>query len=145
MNRQELMNILPHRDNMLLLDDAENIGGEAVGHYTVRGDEFFLQGHFPGNPIVPGVILCEILAQSACVLMEDSLKEGKLPVYTGLDKVKFRGGVRPGDTIETRCQITRAKHPFYFAKGTVSVEGKCCVSAEFSFAITEGSKCFQRS
>ena len=131
------MKILPQRDDMLLLDDAEYVNGEAVGHYTVRGDEFFLRGHFPDNPIVPGVILCEILAQSACVLMKDNITEEKLPVYTGLNNVKFRSPVRPGDKIETRCKIKRAKHPFYFAEGTVVVDGKLCVSAEFSFAITE--------
>lgn len=137
MDREEIMKILPHRDDMLLLDDAEYVNGEAVGHYTVRGDEFFLKGHFPDNPIVPGVILCEILAQSACVLMKDNITEEKLPVYTGLNNVKFRSPVKPGDKIETRCKIKRAKHPFYFAEGTVVVDGKLCVSAEFSFAITE--------
>ena len=137
MDRQQLMNLLPHRDAMLLLDDAENQNGEAVGHYTVRGDEFFLQGHFPGNPIVPGVILCEILAQSACVLLSDVLTEGKLPVYTGLNGVKFRSPVRPGDTIETRCRLKRSKPPFYFAEGTASVGDRLCVTAEFSFAVTE--------
>ena len=101
MNREEIMTILPHRDNMLLLDDVENKDGVAIGHYTVRGDEFFLKGHFPDNPIVPGVILCEILAQSACVLMQDAMSEGKLPVYTGLNNVKFRSPVKPGDTVET--------------------------------------------
>ena len=136
MNREEIKSILPHREPMLLLDDVTNTDGVAVGHYHVRGDEFFLQGHFPGNPIVPGVILCEILAQSACVLLSDSLKEGQLPVYTGLDKVRFRNSVRPGDTIETRCTIKRAKHPVYFAEGTVTVDGTVCVSAEFSFAVT---------
>lgn len=136
MNREEIMKILPHRDNMLLLDDAEINDGEAVGHYTVRGDEFFLQGHFPGNPIVPGVILCEILAQSACALLKDSMTEGKLAVYTGLDKVRFRSPVKPGDTIETHCRLKRSKHPFYFAEGTVTVDGRLCTSAEFSFAIT---------
>lgn len=135
MNREEIMQILPHRDNMLLLDEAENNDGVATGRYTVRGDEFFLKGHFPDNPIVPGVILCEILAQSACVLMQDEMSQGKLPVYTGLNNVKFRSPVRPGDTIETRCYIKRAKHPFYFAEGTVKVENRLCVSAEFSFAI----------
>ena len=135
MTKDEIMEILPHREDMLLLDEASLDGADAVGHYHVRGDEFFLRGHFPGNPIVPGVILCEILAQSACVLMKDAMLDGKLPVYTGLNNVKFRSPVRPGDTIETRCRIKRAKHPFYFAEGTVSVEGRLCVSAEFSFAI----------
>ena len=136
MNREEIMTILPHRDNMLLLDDVERKDGTAVGHYTVRGDEFFLKGHFPDHPIVPGVILCEILAQSACVLMQDAMSEGTLPVYTGLNHVKFRSPVKPGDTVETRCCIKRVKHPFYFAEGTVSVDGRLCVSAEFSFAVT---------
>ncbi len=136
MNREEIMNILPHRDNMLLLDDVENKDGTAVGHYTVRGDEFFLKGHFPDNPIVPGVILCEILAQSACVLMQDAMSEGELPVYAGLNNVRFRSPVKPGDTVETQCHIKRAKHPFYFAEGRVTVDGRLCVSAEFSIAIT---------
>ncbi len=136
MDREGIMKILPHRDHMLLLDNVENSDGTAIGHYTVRGDEFFLKGHFPDNPIVPGVILCEILAQTACVLMTDALTEGKLPVYTGLNNVKFRSPVRPGDTIETRCHIKRKKHPFYFAEGSVMVGEKLCASAEFSFAIT---------
>lgn len=136
MNKEEIMKILPHRDHMLLLDDVEKKDGTAIGHYTVRGDEFFLKGHFPEHPIVPGVILCEILAQSACVLMEDVMGQGKLPVYTGMNHVKFRSPVRPGNTVETQCRIKRAKHPFYFAEGTVSVDGKLCATAEFSFAIT---------
>lgn len=135
MNREDIMKILPHREQMLLLDEVEEEDGVAIGHYKVRGDEFFLKGHFPGNPIVPGVILCEILAQSACVLLQEAMDEGKLPVYTGLNNVKFRSPVKPGDTIETQCFIKRSKHPFYFAEGTVTVDEKICVSAEFSFAV----------
>lgn len=137
MNREEIMRILPHRAPMLLVDDVENEDGTAVGHYHVRCDEFFLQGHFPGHPVVPSVILCEILAQSACILLQDIMTAGRLPVYTGLNQVKFRAPVRPGDTVETRCRIKRVKHPFYFAEGTVTVGERLCVSAEFSFAITE--------
>lgn len=137
MNKEEIMKILPHRGDMLLLDDVSETDGIATGHYLVRGDEFFLNGHFTDNPIVPGVILCEILAQSACILLKDRIKLGTLPVYTGLNNVKFRNPVRPGDLIETRCSIKRQKHPFYFAEGTVTSGEKLCASAEFSFAITE--------
>ena len=138
MEREEIKEILPHRDNMLLLDEVKSENGTAIGRYTVRGDEFFLKEHFPGNHIVPGVILCEILAQSACILLKDEITGGKFPVYTGMDRVRFREQVRPGDTIETRCSIKKAKGPFYFAEGTARVGGKVCMSAEFSFAIVEG-------
>ena len=137
MNKEEIKKILPHRDNMLLLDEAELADNVAYGKKKICEDEWFLKGHFPGNPVVPGVILCEILAQSVCVCMGDMCKDGKLPFFTGLDKVKFKKPVRPGDLFETHCEIVRVREPFYFAKGTGTVNGKTCVSAEFSFALTD--------
>lgn len=137
MNREEIKGILPHRDNMLLLDSAEKAGDEAIGRLFITGDEWFIKGHFPGNPIVPGVILCEIMAQSACVLLEGALTGDRLPFYTGMDRVKFRVPVRPGDTFTAHCRITRSKGDFYFAEGRGYVGEKLCVQGEFSFAVTD--------
>lgn len=135
MNRDEIKELLPHREPMLLLDQVTLEADTACGAYRVRGDEWFLQGHFPGAPVVPGVILCEILAQSACILLQDAMASGKTPMYTGLDHVRFKSPVRPGDVFETRCRITRAKPPFYFAEGSGFVGEQLCLKAEFSFAI----------
>lgn len=136
MNRDEIKKVLPHREPMLLVDQVELVDGKSQGKYQIRGDEFFLQGHFPGNPVVPGVIQCEMLAQSACVLLIGQA-EGMTPLFTGLQNVKFRGQVKPGDVFESQCELVRSRGQFYFAKGTGRVNGKVCVSAEFSFALVK--------
>lgn len=137
MDREGIKAILPHREPMLLVDEAERRGDEAVGRYTVRGDEFFLQGHFPGNPVVPGVILCEMMGQSACMLVAEA-GEGFTPYFTGMDSVRFKSKVRPGDTIEFHSTVTKRKGPFYFIKCTGFVDGKTAVSGELSFAVVKG-------
>lgn len=140
MNKEQLMEILPHRDNMLLVEEATIEEGKSHGKYHVRGDEWFLKGHFPGKPVVPGVILCEMMAQSTCVLLQGEMEEGMTPFFTGLKEVRFRNPVLPGDTFETECEITGKKPPFYFAKGKGFVDGKLCIKAEFSFALMKEDK-----
>lgn len=135
MNQEELKNIIPHRDAMLLIDEACAIDGVARGERRILGNEWFLQGHFPGNPVVPGVILCEMLAQSACVLLPLEQIRGATPYFAGLNNVRFKNGVKPGDVFKTECRIVKQKPPFIFAKGSGYVEGKLCITAEFSFAL----------
>jgi 3-hydroxyacyl-[acyl-carrier-protein] dehydratase len=137
MKRDEIKRILPHREPMLLLDEAELAGGVSVGSYTVRGDEFFLQGHFPGHPVVPGVILCEIMAQSACLLIERS-GEDTTPYFTGLNNVRFKNKVFPGDKVVCKSELLRVKPPFYFVRSSGYVNDKLCVCGEFSFAVIKG-------
>lgn len=134
MNKEEIKAILPHREPMLLVEEAYlNEDGSATAYYDVRGDEFFLQGHFPGNPVVPGVILCEMMAQSCAVcLAEEKAAE---TYYTSLNNVRFRQPVKPGDRIRCHCRITKARKPFYFAEGKVYVGNKLCAQAEFSFML----------
>lgn len=136
MHRDALENILPHRKPMLLLDEANRLdesSGEAF--YTVQGNEFFLQGHFPGNPIVPGVIQCEMMAQSCAVILDGH--EGKTPLFTGIQKCKFKHPVKPGDTIHLQSTITKAKAPFYFATCKASVNGRVVSEADISFALVD--------
>ena len=124
---------------MLLIDDVSMEGSEAVAHYHVRGDEFFLQGHFPGNPEVPGVIQCEIMAQASCILVRDELV-GRTPLYTGINNVRFRQPVRPGDTMELRAHITSRRGMIIFVEAKATVAGKLCCSGELTFALIDNSK-----
>ena len=135
MNKEELMTILPHRDNMLLVEEAYVEDGHSHGKYEIKGTEWFLKGHFPGKPVVPGVILCEMMAQSTCVLLQERMEEGMTPFFTGIKDVRFKTPVLPGDVFESECEIIKEKPPFYFAKGKGFVDGKLCVKAEFSYAL----------
>ena len=131
------MQHIPHREPMLLVDEVvKNEDGTATGYYTVRGDEFFLQGHFPGNPVMPGVIQCEIIAQASCMLMKDAIPGGT-PYYAGINSVRFRRPVRPGDTLVVRSQLVRSKGTLFVVKGEATVDGAVCASGEFMFMIAK--------
>ena len=134
MNREEMKSVIPHREPMLLVDRAEIEGEWCISQYTIRENEFFTQGHFPGNPIVPGVIQCEIMAQGSSLLMKDLLKDN-LGLYAGLDKVKFKRTVRPGDTIVTKAKIVMQHGPLVVVEARATVDGELCCSGNLSFML----------
>ncbi len=136
MDREGIKKIIPHRDSMLLIDEVEMVDEVAVGKYTVRGDEWFLQGHFPNNPVVPGVILCEMMGQSSCLLI--GADKMITPYFTGMKNVRFKNKVTIGDTIIFKCICEKIKGVFYFIKGEGYVGDKLCVSGDMSFAIVAG-------
>jgi 3-hydroxyacyl-[acyl-carrier-protein] dehydratase len=135
MNREELKALLPHRDPMLLVDEME-LDAEGVCHakYLVKENEYFCSGHFPGNPIVPGVIQCEIMAQSCALLVKEDLL-GKTTLYTGIDKVRFKSIVKPGDLCEITARLLSRKGPMVFCQAELRVKGNLCCKGELSFAL----------
>ena len=139
MEREEIKTFLPHREPMLLVDDMILEGDTALGHYHVRGDEFFLQGHFPGNPVVPGVILCEMLGQCCCILVREELV-GRTPFYSGFDGIRFKNPVRPGDTLAVRGHITNRRGLVFFIEAEGRVEDKLCVKGQFIITLVDNKK-----
>ena len=134
MTKSEIMKILPHRDNMLLVEEVNLEGDVSVGKYTIKGDEYFLQGHFPNNPVVPGVILCEMMGQAACLLITGDT-ENCTPYFTGMKNVKFKQKVVPGDTFISKCELIKKMGVFYIIKAMGYVSDKLCCQGEFSFAV----------
>lgn len=138
LNAQEIMAIIPHRYPFLLIDRILEVepGVRAVGEKLVSIGEPFFQGHFPDFPIMPGVLIVEALAQTASVaaliLPENS---GKIGLFAGIDKVRFKRPVRPGDTLQLEVQFEKIRMGIGKGKGVATVEGQLACEAELLFAL----------
>ena len=130
------MQWMPHRDPMLLVDRSEQVEGGVVSEYTVPEDPYYTRGHFPGNPIVPGVILCEVMAQGSVLLFYELLAT-KLALYAGMDKVRFKHSVHPGDKIIVRSHIVNARGMFISVQAEATVNDKLCASGVLSFMLVD--------
>lgn len=139
----EIQKIIPHRPPFLLIDRITEVvpGEKAVGLKNVTMNEPFFVGHFPGYPVMPGVLIVEALAQvgSVAMLMVEANK-GKLGFFAGIDGFRFRGQVKPGDTLELEVEITRLKGPIGKGKGTAKVDGKVVAEGELMFALSDAAQ-----
>lgn len=133
-------NLIPHRYPFLLVDRiTECVPGEyAKGYKNVTWNDQFFQGHFPGNPIMPGVLQIEALAQcSAPILLCLPEYSGKLALFAGLDSVKFKNIVRPGDRLDMEIRLTKLKGPFGVSEARATVDGKLCTEAVMKVAMVD--------
>lgn len=138
----DIQKILPHRYPFLLVDRVTELedGKRAVGIKNVTVNEPFFQGHFPQNPIMPGVLIVEALAQvGAVMLLSMPENRGKLGVFTGIDAMKFRRQVIPGDTLTLEAELLMYRHGMGKAKVSASVEGKIAAAGEISFAVIDNN------
>lgn len=138
MEKNEIKKFLAHREPMLLVDKMNiDDNGYVHGEYTIKGDEYFLKGHFPGHPTVPGVILCEIMGQCSSLLVKEQLEESRTPFFTGIDSARFKKTVYPGDTVVVSAHLTSHKAMIYFIDAKATVENKLCASATLSVALVD--------
>ena len=135
---KQIQEIIPHRHPFLLLDYIEDYepGKYAVGYKCVTYREDFFQGHFPEEPVMPGVLTVEALAQAGAVaILSQKENKGKTAYFGGINKCKFKGKIAPGDKIRLETEIIRQKGPVGVGSATASVDGKTVVSAELTFMI----------
>lgn len=135
---QEIMEIIPHRYPFLLVDKAEihEDGAGCTGYKNVTINEPFFQGHFPGLPVMPGVLIIEALAQvGAIALLSQEKLKGKVAFFGGIKEAKFRQKVVPGDVLKLECRIIKQRGPIGVGEAIATVDGKVAAKAELMFAI----------
>jgi 3-hydroxyacyl-[acyl-carrier-protein] dehydratase len=139
---REILTRIPHRYPFLLIDRAEDYrpSESIVGIKCVTFNEDFFQGHFPGNPVMPGVLVVEALAQTGAVLMSKSLNvdvEGKAIMFMSIDEARFRQPVRPGDVLRMHVEVLRTRGDIFKFKGRAMVGEKLVAEAQFAAMVVE--------
>lgn len=140
LNKEQIMEIIPHRDPFLLIDEVEELepGVRAVAIKHIKPDEDWFRGHFPDHPVVPGVLIVEMLAQAGAVCAL-SLPEnrGRIALFTGIDGVKIRRQVLPGDTLRLEVELIKLRSQAGVGRAVATVNGERAVSGELTFMFTK--------
>jgi 3-hydroxyacyl-[acyl-carrier-protein] dehydratase len=147
LDRAQIEALLPHRPPFLLVDEVVEgePGVRCVALRTLRDEDFWFAGHFPGNPVMPGVLIVEALAQAATIAAASGAAEGgesmagKVGLFAGIDKVRFKRVVKPGDTLRLEAEITAVHGPVGRAKVKASVDGQLACRGELMFAIVDAA------
>lgn len=141
LDREQIKAVIPHREPFLLIDRIESCepGVSATGYLDVHEDMFWVPGHFPDYPVMPGVLIVEACAQvGAVALLSLPANAGRIALFAGIDKVRFKRQVRPGDTLRLECAITKLRGPIGFGSAKAWVGDELACSGELMFAIREG-------
>lgn len=138
LNKEQIKQIIPQREPFLMIDEVESYipGENATAYKNVLEDEYYFKGHFPGNPIMPGVLMVEALAQTGAVaILSMEENQGKNALFGGIDKLKFKKQVVPGDKLKLEVKIIKKKGPIGIGEAIATVDGKIAVKGELTFAI----------
>jgi 3-hydroxyacyl-[acyl-carrier-protein] dehydratase len=136
--RAEIEGILPHREPFLLIDEVLELtpGVGAAARKHVRPDEWYFAGHFPGRPVMPGVLIVEALAQTGAVaVLSEEENRGRLALFAGIDDCRFKRVVEPGDTLNLRCELEKVRGPIGRGKAEARVDGELACRATLTFAV----------
>ena len=138
LNKEEIEKIIPQRDPFLMIDKVEEFipGESAIAYKYVREDEWYFKGHFPGNPIMPGVLITESLAQTGAVaILSMEENKGKNALFGGIDKMKFKKMVVPGDKLRLEVKVIKRKGPIGIGEAKATVNDKVVAKGELTFAV----------
>jgi 3-hydroxyacyl-[acyl-carrier-protein] dehydratase len=138
LGRAEIEQILPHRDPFLLIDEVVELtpGLAAAARKHVRSHEWYLSGHFPNRPVMPGVLIVEALAQTGAVaVLSEEENRGRLALFAGIDDCRFKRIVTPGDTLDLRCELEQVRGPIGRGKAEARVNGELACRATLTFAV----------
>ena len=140
LDRAGIEEILPHRDPFLLIDEVLELepGSRVVARKRVRDDEWYLAGHFPGRPVMPGVLIIEAMAQTGAIaVLSEEENRGRLALFAGIDDARFKRVVEPGDLLELECTLERVRGPIGRGKARATVDGRLAARAALTFAVEQ--------